>query len=84
MRKLNKSKAGFSLIEMVLVIAIIVILAAVLAMSITAYITKAESRSNRADASRRSALSNIRECEDNMRNLGFGNTTGSGSAAAST
>lgn len=84
MRKLNKNKAGFSLIEMVLVIAIICILAAVFVMSIHAYVTSAESRSLRADESRRSAIVNIRSSEANMRALGFGNTTGGGSAAPST
>ena len=84
MRKLNKSKAGFSLVEMVLVIAIIVILAAVLGMSISAYISSAQSRSARADASRRSAVVNIRSSEANMRALGFGNASGGGSAPAST
>ena len=43
MRKLSKSKKGFTLIEMVLVIAIIVILAAVLVMNISTYLDKAKS-----------------------------------------
>lgn len=38
----RKSKKGFTLIEMVLVIAIIVLLAAVLAFSIGNYLTKAK------------------------------------------
>lgn len=42
MKKISKSKKGFTLIEMVLVIAIIVILAAVLAMGIGTYLTKAK------------------------------------------
>jgi len=42
MKKIQKSKKGFTLIEMVLVIAIIVILAAVLAMSIGTYLKKAK------------------------------------------
>ena len=41
MKKLNKSRKGFTLVEMVLVIAIIVILAAVLVMGIGTYLTKA-------------------------------------------
>ena len=43
MSKLSKSKKGFTLIEMVLVIAIIVILAAVLVMNISTYLDKAKS-----------------------------------------
>ena len=41
MIRCKKSKRGFTLIEMVLVIAIIVILAAVLFLSITGYISRA-------------------------------------------
>lgn len=42
MIRINKNKKGFTLIEMILVIAIIVILAAVLALGISNYIQKAE------------------------------------------
>ena len=42
MKKIQKSKKGFTLVEMVLVIAIIVILAAVLALGISSYLQKAE------------------------------------------
>jgi len=42
MRKISKNKMGFTLIEMVLVIAIIVILAAVLVMNISTYLNKAK------------------------------------------
>jgi len=41
MKKIQKSKKGFTLIEMILVIAIIVILASVLFISITGYIANA-------------------------------------------
>lgn len=41
MRKIQKNKRGFTLIEMVLVIAIIVILASVLFVAIGGYISKA-------------------------------------------
>ena len=42
MIKLHKGKAGFTLIEMALVIAIILILASVLAISISGYINNAK------------------------------------------
>jgi len=42
MKKISKSKKGFTLVEMVLVIAIICILAAVLVLSVTDYITRAK------------------------------------------
>ena len=41
MKKIQKSKKGFTLIEMVLVIAIIVILAAVLILGIGGYLNRA-------------------------------------------
>lgn len=43
MKKIQKNKKGFTLIEMVLVIAIILILASVLIISIGTYIAKANS-----------------------------------------
>ena len=42
MIRISKNRKGFTLIEMILVIAIIVILAAVLALGISNYIQKAE------------------------------------------
>lgn len=41
MKKISKSKGGFTLIEMVLVIAIIVILASFLYLSVISYLDKA-------------------------------------------
>lgn len=56
MKKISKSKKGFTLVEMVLVIAIICILAAVLVLSVTEYITRAQKATsvindNRAEVS---------------------------------
>lgn len=42
MKRINKNKKGFTLVEMMLVIAIIVILAGVLALSIGNYIARAQ------------------------------------------
>lgn len=42
MKKISKSKKGFTLVEMVLVIAIIVILAAVMFFAVSDYISKAK------------------------------------------
>ena len=50
MKKIQKSKKGFTLIEMVLVIAIIVILAAVLIMNIGDYINRARSATSSVDS----------------------------------
>ncbi len=43
MKKIQKNKKGFTLVEMVLVIAIIVILASVLFFSVSDYLSKAKS-----------------------------------------
>ena len=45
MKKIQKSKKGFTLVEMVLVIAIIVILAAVLIIGVTQYLNAANKAS---------------------------------------
>jgi len=42
MKKIQKNKKGFTLIEMVLVIAIIVILAAVMVISVSGYLARAK------------------------------------------
>ena len=46
MKKIQKSKKGFTLVEMVLVIAIIVILAAVLVLGIGTYLKRARAASS--------------------------------------
>ena len=43
MQKINKSRKGFTLVEMVLVIAIIIILAVVVYFSVASYLGKAQS-----------------------------------------
>lgn len=48
MKKLNKSRKGFTLVEMVLVIAIIVILAAVLVLGIGTYLERAQAAASSA------------------------------------
>lgn len=52
MKKISKSKKGFTLVEMVLVIAIICILAAVLVLSVTEYISRAQKATSMIDANR--------------------------------
>jgi len=71
MKRIIKSRRGFALVEMVLTIAIICILAAVLIMSVSTYISNAKARSIEADSSRRSVLGNISTSESVMNNLGF-------------
>jgi type IV pilus assembly protein PilA len=50
MKKLKKNKIGFTLIEMVLVIAIIVILAAVVALSVGGYLNRAKNAASSIDS----------------------------------
>ena len=58
MKKIQKSKKGFTLVEMVLVIAIIVILAAVLVLGIGTYLNKAKSATSSV-ASHNDAISDV-------------------------
>ena len=46
MRRIGKTRKGFTLVEMVLVIAIIVILAGVLVVSVGSYLNKAKNASS--------------------------------------
>lgn len=71
MKKYYKSKAGFSLIEMVIVIAIIVILAGVIAINIGTYVRRARNKSASGDELRESVIVNISASEDQMNALGF-------------
>lgn len=65
MRKIQKSKKGFTLIEMVLVIAIIVILAAVLVMNVGTYLNKAKSATSSIDSHNDAISSVMGEIEAN-------------------
>lgn len=50
MKKIQKTKKGFTLVEMVLVIAIIVILAAVLIINVAGYIKRAQNAASSVSA----------------------------------
>ncbi len=63
MKKIQKTKKGFTLIEMVLVIAIIVILAAVLVMSIGSYINRAKNAAS-SIAAHNSSISGVTSAID--------------------
>lgn len=49
MKKIQKNKKGFTLVEMVLVIAIILILAAVIFFTVSTYLNKANSAKDSID-----------------------------------
>ena len=50
MKKIQKSKKGFTLVEMVLVIAIIVILAAVMLLGVGKYVTYSKTAASKMDS----------------------------------
>ena len=63
MHRFNKSKRGFTLIEVILVIGMIVILVSVLYIAVSDIIQRANSASNSAEASR-TALTNARNVSE--------------------
>ena len=63
MRKVSKSRKGFTLVEMVLVIAIIVILAAVLVLGIGTYLEKARAAASSVTAHNDSITIIVEEIE---------------------
>ncbi len=67
MKKIQKSKKGFTLIEMVLVIAIIVILAAVMLIGIGTYIQNAQSAAAKMSAHNNSITSLSNQIESLLR-----------------
>ncbi|MCQ2516501.1 MAG: prepilin-type N-terminal cleavage/methylation domain-containing protein [Saccharofermentans sp.] len=87
MKKFTKSKAGFSLIEIIMVVAIIVILAGVMALNISSYISKANSASALEESIRSSNEGLVQSYEDHMAELGFDRVeaeeTEAGSSSAS-
>lgn len=63
MKKISKSKKGFTLVEMVLVIAIICILAAVLVLSVTDYISRAKKATSVINDNRTEVSSAVAEID---------------------
>lgn len=64
MKKISKSKKGFTLVEMVLVIAIICILAAVLILSVTDYISRAQKATSVINDNRTQVSMAVQEIDD--------------------
>ena len=77
MKRIRKSKIGFTLLEMVIVVAIIVILAGVITISIGTFISNSKAKSISADDARSSAVVNIQSSEARMSELGFNNISAS-------
>lgn len=73
MKRIRKSKIGFTLLEMVIVVAIIAILAGVITISIGTFISNSKAKSISAEDARSSAVVNIQSSEARMSELGFNN-----------
>lgn len=71
MKKLVKNKSGFSLIEVVMVVFLIVILAGVMVLNISTYIQRAENASNDEVSRRESYMGIVSESELHLSQLGF-------------
>ena len=71
MKRIHKSKMGFTFIEVILVIAIIVILAAVLFISISGYINNANKLSTVASMQGSSFSKQNSNINSNFMNLGY-------------
>ena len=67
MKKIQKSKKGFTLIEMVLVIAIIVILAAVVFFSVSSYLAKARSATAKIKSHNDAIIEVTKEIENELK-----------------
>lgn len=71
MKRIIKSKKGFTLIEMILVIGIIVILAAVMIFSVTAYLSKANSVKTKVSSGQASFSNQNKTINDSFIDLGY-------------
>ena len=71
MRKIQKRKVGFTLVEMVLVIAIIAILASVLFISVNKYLDTARSAENKVNSDNSSFSSANSQINQDFISLGY-------------
>ena len=71
MNKIYKSRRGFTLMEIMIVIAIIVLLAAVVFISVHEFITKGDSASSELSVERSSFRANNAEKDDKFVSMGY-------------
>lgn len=71
MVKLNKCKKGYTLIELVLVVAIIVILAGVMALNIATYINRAKNSRSTVDEGVQSYQGKVQSLEQRINGYHF-------------
>ena len=71
MQKINKNKRGFTLVEMVLVVAIIVILAAVLALNISDILDPAKAKKESLSSNVESVQGKFQSYNNKLKGYGF-------------
>ncbi|MBR5358847.1 MAG: prepilin-type N-terminal cleavage/methylation domain-containing protein [Clostridiales bacterium] len=71
MKKIAKNKKGFSLTEIILVVAIIVILASAVLVGVNEYLDTANAAESNVDASVEALTDNITAKENDLKNKGF-------------
>ena len=71
MRKIGKTRRGFTLVEMVLVIAIIVILASALMIGVTGYIEGTKKAKNQVDAQADEVSHGVHASEEYLADFGY-------------
>jgi type IV pilus assembly protein PilA len=71
MKQITKSKKGFSLTEIVLVVAIILILASSFAIGISEYLNTSQAAADQVDASVAALSDAIADKEDKLEGYGF-------------
>ena len=71
MRRLSKNKKGFTLVELVVVLCIIVILASVTALSVSTYIQRAQDVQDSVSDEVNAAKNNISMSESKLASYGF-------------
>jgi len=71
MNKIYKNRRAFTLVEIVIVVAIIVLLAAVTGLAVSEYIRDARSASAKVSSDRAASMANNAAINSNFVNVGF-------------
>lgn len=71
MKKIDKNRIGFTLVEVVLVITIIVILAGVLFINVKEYLDFSKNKTREVEASQESVSLNNKQMDEKLAGYGF-------------
>lgn len=71
MKRIHKNKIGFTLVEIMIVVAIIVILAGVLFFSVSSYINKAKAAKNKVSSANKSFSASNSKINSKFVDLGY-------------